>query len=104
NRILSRLGRYSLNLALNPAATINDNLAISIFAAQVVVINLLKTALADDIPRLEAFLFEGGLLQLLRTDLPDVTQDVCEQTIRRVTALWLLFNAQLRTRQHRSVD
>ena len=81
NQILTGLRRNRFDLVLNAAATVDDHFPIAVSAAQVVVVSLFETALTDDVARFQSFVFVSMLLQLLRTDLADVTEHVRQQAV-----------------------
>ena len=95
HHVLARLRFDSFDLALNVAATVDNNFAIAVFAAQIIVVNFFDAFLADDIAGLQAFVFVRLLVELFRAYFTDIAKHVRQHSVRRIAALRLLLDAQL---------
>src|SRR6185503_4631975 len=85
-----------LDLILNAPATVDDDFAVTVTAAQIIVVDLFDTTQSDDVAGFETLVLHRLLLQLFGTDFTDIAKNVCERTIIRILALRLLLDAQLR--------
>ena len=84
------------DLGLNASATVDHHFAVTVFAAQVVVVDLFETTQTDDVAGFESFIFCRLLLELFGTDLADVAKHVGQRAVCRITALRLFLNTQFR--------
>src|SRR6476646_6412933 len=89
DEIHSRLWLYAGDLALDMAATVDDDLSVAWPAAHIFVVILLKAALADDVAGVKAFVLKFRVFELRRTDLADVSDDVRQDRSQRIKSLRL---------------
>src|SRR5581483_3230127 len=93
NDVLARLWFHALDFVLYVTATIDDNLPVTVATSQILVVNLLESFLSDNVAGLVAFVVVFLLLQLLLADLADVSEHMCELSIRWIATLRNLLDA-----------
>ena len=96
NNILTRLWLDAFDLTLNMAAAVHDHFAITIAAAQVLVVNRLNSVLADNVAGLIFFVFVTLIFELLGANLLHIAEDVRQRSVRRISSLRCLLYAQRR--------
>ena len=102
DQILSGLRRGDGEFALYSTATVNLDLAVSVFATQVSVVGRFESLLPDDVAgvvRVVGVVFELRLLELFGAYLADVAKDVSEHAAVWVATLRLLAHEQHRELQ-----
>src|SRR5207253_9399325 len=84
----------TLDFALNVAPTVNDDFAITITPAQILIVHSLDPVLTDNVAGLVMLVFVTLVFQLFRAYLLHIPERVCQRSVRRIPSLWSLFDAQ----------
>src|SRR5205807_206858 len=102
--VLARLRLHALHFVLDVTATVDDHFAITLAAAQILVVNFLEAFLSDYVAGLVTLVVIFLLPQLLWADLADVTKHMRKLSVRRITPLRNLLDTQRRKFELMRID